>query len=87
MTASITAVGSQGWMERANRREPLPTIVTVDKPKVLTGLDQKVRDRYRRCALVCRRHDGHRWTGGALPIRVRTRNVVSPSPSLWDSNA
>jgi hypothetical protein len=85
VTASITAVGSQGWMERANKREPPLTIVTVDKPKVLTGLDQKVRDRHRRFSLVCRRHDGHRWTGGALPIRVWTGNVVSPSLSLEDS--
>lgn len=74
-------------MERANKREPLLTIVTVDKPKMLIGLNQKVRDRYSRSALGCRRHHGHRWTGGALPIRVWTGNVVSPSSSLWDSTA
>ncbi len=34
-------------MVRANRCEPLLNVVTVDKPKMLTGLNQKVRDRHR----------------------------------------
>jgi hypothetical protein len=37
-----------GSMVRANIREPLLTVVTVDKPKMLIGLNQKVRDRSRR---------------------------------------
>ena len=68
-------------MVRANRREPLINVVTVDKPKMLTGLNQKVRDRYRSSALSCRRHHDHRRTGGAHPIMELTRNVVSPLPS------
>ena len=34
-------------MVRANTCEPLINVVTVDKPKMLTGLNQKVRGRYR----------------------------------------
>jgi len=65
-------------MTRANICEPLLNVVTVNKPKMLTGLNQKVRDRSRRFSLAWRRHYGHRRTGGALPIVVLTRNVVSP---------
>jgi hypothetical protein len=43
-------------MVRANACEPSTTVVTVAKPKMLTGLHQKVRGRHRRSALACRRH-------------------------------
>jgi len=54
-------------MGRANIGEPLINVVTVDKPKMLRGLNQKVRDRHRGFGLSCRRYNGHRRTGGAHP--------------------
>jgi len=54
-----------GLMGRANICESPINVVTVDKPKMLRGLNQKVRDRNRSFALSCRRHNGHRRTGGA----------------------
>ena len=56
-------------MGRVNTCEPPINVVTVDKPKMLRGLNQKVRDRHRGSALSCRRHNGHRRTGGTHPHR------------------
>jgi hypothetical protein len=82
VTASITCGRELGLVERANTREPLINVVTVDKPKVLTGLDQKVRGRCRGFCTLLPQTDGHRRTGGAHPTVVLVRNVVSPLLSL-----
>ena len=68
-----------GSMERANRCEPLINVVTVDKPKMLKGLNQKVRDRPWSSALSRRRHTVTGGQAEPTPITVVTRNVVSPS--------
>jgi hypothetical protein len=65
-------------MERANPGEPLINVVTVDKPKMLTGLNQKVGGRCRGFCTSLPQTNGHRRTGGAHPHQVRVRNVVSP---------
>ncbi len=42
MTASITAVGALGLNSMVNESELLINVVKANKPKMLTGLDQKV---------------------------------------------
>ena len=66
------------WLTDVNRRTRR---YCVSKPKVLTGLDQTVCGRHRSASLSGRRHECHRRIGGAYPIMVRARNVVSPSLS------
>lgn len=43
LTASVNAVREQGSDGMANTCELLINVVIVDKPKTLTGLNQKVR--------------------------------------------
>jgi hypothetical protein len=44
-SASINAVGALGWVVSINRNELLINVVKFDKPKMLSGLNQKVRGR------------------------------------------
>ena len=69
-------------MDRANRGEPLLNVATVDKPKMLRGLNQKVRDRNRSFSLSCRRQTVTGGQAEPTPIMGLMRNGVSPSPSL-----
>ena len=70
---------------KVNISERLINVVMVDKPKVLKGLNQKVRSKdvgiripasWPRC---CRR------TRRTYPTRAQKWNTVSPSCSLWES--
>jgi hypothetical protein len=47
-----------------NTREPLLNAVTDDKPKVLSGLNQKVRGWRKGSRLSCRRPESHRRISG-----------------------
>jgi hypothetical protein len=51
----------------ANGGEPPYTSLMVSKPKVLTGLDQTVRGRYRSASLSCRRHTATGEQAGPNP--------------------
>jgi hypothetical protein len=79
-------VGALGCDGTANRGEPLINAVKTEQAKDAERLGPKgawpgtgVSSR------LCRRRCGHRRTGGAYPIRVLKRNVVSPSLSPRDS--
>ena len=61
-----------------NTREPLLNAVTDDKPKVLSGLNQKGRGWRKGSRLSCRRPESHRRISGVSPIVVLMRNVISP---------
>ena len=79
VTTSITVVEALGSDSMANTREPLLTVVTTNKPKMLTGLNQKVRGQEQGSpACPSRRHQHHRRISGAYPIVALKRNVVSP---------
>jgi hypothetical protein len=56
--------------------------VSNDKPKMLTGLDQKVRGQAQVLLTHLTQMLSHRRRGTTSPTRALTRNVVSPSFSL-----
>jgi len=65
----------------ANSGEPLLNVVMKSKPKMLEAWTKRYVARDWGFGVPDRRHQRHRRIGGAYPIAVRTRNVVSPSPS------
>lgn len=52
-----------------------------NKPKVLSGLDQKVGGQVQVLRFHLPQMTSHRWIGWTLPTKSLMRNVVSPSPS------
>ena len=85
MTASIKAVKALEFDGMANGSELLINVVKANKPKMLTGLNQKVGGRCRGFWTSLPQTNGHRRTGGAHPHQVLVRNVVSPLLPLWES--
>ena len=81
-------LGSDG---RVNKCEPPLNVVMINKPKVLTGLDQTVRGQCRGSLLSCRNYRGPRRKGGTLPHPVGTRvergNPVALLGSSQDSRS
>ena len=70
---------------RVNISESLINVVTANKPKVLIGLNQKVRGQGQVLIDHLSQMSSHRRRGGTYPIRVYMWNVVSPYFSLWES--
>jgi hypothetical protein len=84
VTASTRAVGSKSEMIGPTKCESLINVVNSNKPKVLTGLNQKGSDRSRNSSLSWRRQECHRRTGEAYVINVvRKRNVEIPYVSRF----
>jgi hypothetical protein len=59
----------QGWDDMANGSEPLINVVRTNKPKGLTGLDQKVRGQEEVLPHCLPQMERHRRTGGASIIQ------------------
>jgi hypothetical protein len=63
MTASIAAVGALGLNGMVNKSELLINVVKANKPKMLTGLDQKVRGQVQGFQFPLSQMKNHRRTG------------------------
>jgi len=63
---------------QGNTCESLINVVTENKPKMLTGLDQKVRGQVQMFLTHLTQTTRHRRRGEPQPTLAFTRNVVSP---------
>ena len=59
-------------------------VVSNNKPKMLLGLDQKVRGKVQGLQRPLAQMQHHRRIAAAFPTLLLRRNVVSPSSPLWD---
>ena len=69
-----------------NLCESLINVVTQNKPKMLTGLDQKVNGQDQMFFAQLAQLSHHRQIGGTYPMPVFKRNEVSPYPSCYQGN-
>jgi hypothetical protein len=65
--------------------ESLINVVINDKPKMLTGLNQKVHGQAQMFFAHLPQSLHHRQIGETSPTQVLKRNVVNPMASLWES--
>ena len=65
-------------MIKGNTCESLINVVTENKPKMLTGLDQKVRGQVQVLLTHLTQTTRHRRRGEPQITQALTRNVVSP---------
>jgi hypothetical protein len=72
---------------QVNPGEVLLKAVMFDQPKMLTGWNQKVSGQGSGLNVPCPPPSRHRPRGTTYPTRIRIRNVVIPSSSLFGGKA